>query len=75
MTFLGVLPLLAYGPYPGMPWVADPDDATAKKRFERMVKFGPKVHRAVQPLEKARTKLAHLTDRGNTYRVLARKTG
>ena len=73
LTFLGVLPLLAYGPYPGMPWVADPEDAVAKKRFDRMMKLGPKVHSAVQPLERVRTKVAHLTDRGNTYRVLARR--
>jgi hypothetical protein len=56
-----------------MPWVADPEDAVAKKRFDRMMKLGPKVHSAVQPLERVRTKVAHLTDRGNTYRVLARK--
>jgi SAM-dependent methyltransferase len=73
MTFLGVLPLLAYGPYPGMPWFADPDDPARKKRFERIVTLGPHVQKAVVPLEKLRTKVAHLTDRGNTYRVLARK--
>lgn len=73
MTFLAVLPMLAWGPYPEMPWFADPDNPVRRKRFDRVLKAGPVVHKAVQPLETARTKLAHLTDRGNTYRVLARK--
>jgi hypothetical protein len=56
-----------------MPWSPDPEDPVAKKRFERALAWGPKVHKAVLPLEKVRTRLAHATDRGNTYRVLARK--
>lgn len=74
-TFLVALPMLWFAPYPGMPWMAEPVDPAQQKRFERVLKLGPRAHRAVQPLEKARTKLAHLTDRGNTYRVLARKAG
>ena len=67
------LPMLWFAPYPGMPWMSEDIDPDQQKRFERVLKIGPKLHRAVQPLEKARTRLAHLTDRGNTYRVLARK--
>ncbi len=73
LTFLAILPLLAWGPYPDMPWFADPEDPVRKKRFDLVLKAGPAVHKAVLPLEKVRTKIAHATDRGNTYRVLARK--
>lgn len=72
-TFLAVLPLLAYGPYPSWPWFADPGDPVRKKRFDAAMKLGPTLHKVAMPLDRVRTKVAHITDRGNTYRVLARK--
>jgi SAM-dependent methyltransferase len=72
-TFLVALPMLWFAPYPGMPWMSEDIDPAQQRRFERVLKLGPKLHKAVQPLEKLRTAQAHLTDRGNTYRVLARK--
>jgi len=75
LTFLVLLPLSAWGPYPGMPWFDEEDTSRRKRRHAQVLKYAPKLHRAVQPLERLRTRVAVATDRGNTYRVLARRSG
>ncbi|MGQ0629476.1 MAG: class I SAM-dependent methyltransferase [Sporichthyaceae bacterium] len=76
VTFLSILPMLAWGPYPGMPWTEERTGVVGQRRqrrFDLVVKAGPHVHKAVQPLERARTRIALATDRGNTFRVLAQR--
>ena len=61
-------------PDPRMPWLREPENAWRRKRHDlAWKKVAPKVFGFGHKVDKVLTRVAHRTDNGNTYRVLARR--
>jgi SAM-dependent methyltransferase len=59
---------------PSLPWLTEPETPRRRARHELVWKrLAPKGFKAMHAVDAALTKVAHLTDDANTYRVLLRR--
>jgi ubiquinone/menaquinone biosynthesis C-methylase UbiE len=73
LTYALVLAILALAPDPKQPWLPGEPTAAAARRNTKAWKVGAKVLKASWQVDRLVDALARRADRGNAYRILARK--